>query len=371
MKCQNCFQETIENARFCPHCGKPIKKQDENKSQQTNSQPEQKLQDSEPTSLAEQLMEMWRLYESLDFDGALDKGHMITSRFPDSASAHSMVALVYERKADKEMEAGNIDFAKNLLKAAIAQYDIILKLNPDSAADKEKLDILKKKMSGELPMTPAVVEDKPKKSFKLPIPLPVIISAVIFVILVAVALLLIPPSGTNKPGINSNMSPINEKNNIRPPSGPEESTTEQTPAPSVYVFPEQTGKAEESTPPPPPPQRETGRTAPNRPVPAAVPDMQVVPRDRENRENNIQSPSSNNNQRSSQDTDRRSDVTQPNPNTLLNRAFTLESEGRNVEAVAAAERAKQLFQQDIDKGRNVDAAKNGIRNAEDLIERLK
>lgn len=84
-----------------------------------------------PAERARDLMlSAFRLREAGDLDGALDAASQVVALQPENVGAHALLSTLHEHK-------GNLD-------AAIAEREIVLKLAPDSDADREKLEMLKK-----------------------------------------------------------------------------------------------------------------------------------------------------------------------------------------------------------------------------------
>lgn len=129
MKCQKCGAENPGEGSVCSACGAEITSESEDK-----------------TATAEILYETLRLYEQLDLDAALAKCKEALSIDPDSPSARSLLGLIYERLAEREKNLGNVELANDYYSAAIRQIERVLEQNPDSAADREKLQELRAKL---------------------------------------------------------------------------------------------------------------------------------------------------------------------------------------------------------------------------------
>jgi|GEM_PF-3377373 len=127
MKCQKCGAENPDESRLCSACGAEIE-------QATKAE------------TADLIYETLRLYEQLDLDAALAKCKEALSVDPDSPSARSLLGLIYEKLADREKTRGNIDQANDYYSAAIRQIERVLEDNPDSVADREKLQELRAKL---------------------------------------------------------------------------------------------------------------------------------------------------------------------------------------------------------------------------------
>lgn len=97
-------------------------------------------------AVTELLFETLKLYEQGKLEAAFDKCKAALRENPESPSGHSLLCLIYEKKADEQIEKGNRDDAIDYLHAAIRQMERVLEENPDSAADQDKLDELKVKL---------------------------------------------------------------------------------------------------------------------------------------------------------------------------------------------------------------------------------
>ncbi|MGC9004702.1 MAG: tetratricopeptide repeat protein [bacterium] len=105
MHCPHCYREIEKGLLYCPHCGG-----------ETNSP----LEDCLDRAL--KLIEEEKNKEAMDF---LKE---VVARFPQSASAHSLLASLYEEAKDYP--------------SAIRHYRQAVELNPQSEAEKRKLELL-------------------------------------------------------------------------------------------------------------------------------------------------------------------------------------------------------------------------------------
>ncbi len=137
MKCPKCGASNGRTNRFCRMCGESLI------SSGTAFVAQQESNLREDVEVGEVLFEVWQQYERGELAEALKKIEPVLQKYPDSTSAHSILALIYERMADIELRDGNLEASQRLLRRAIERYEKILSLNPKSAADREKITSLK------------------------------------------------------------------------------------------------------------------------------------------------------------------------------------------------------------------------------------
>ncbi len=137
MICPKCSTTNPDDGKFCKECGARL------------------VADAPSTAgpvddMSGALLDLWRCYDAGNLDEALAHAEELLNKLPDSASARSVVALVWERKSERELAAGNLEGGVNALRRAISEYEAILRLNPGSAADKSKLVALRRRLSGDI-----------------------------------------------------------------------------------------------------------------------------------------------------------------------------------------------------------------------------
>lgn len=103
---------------------------------------EEHEQQPDDDAVAELLFETLKLYENGKLESAFAKCKMALQMNPNSTSARSLLGLIYEKKADIQLERGNKEDAEDYLRAAIRQIERVLEVNKDSDADREKLEAL-------------------------------------------------------------------------------------------------------------------------------------------------------------------------------------------------------------------------------------
>ncbi len=383
MKCPRCGTTNGRTNKYCRECGLKLEGLSMQRLRQTDA--DTNLDESDEVALGEELFNIWQHYSSGNLDVALGKAEEIIRRAPDSTSAHNILALIYEKKAEKELVAGNEEAARNLLKLAIEQYERIIDLNPDSAADREKLASLRLKISGQTLTSP-----RPRHIFDLrtaikAVPLPFLVGFVTMLVLFIVGVVLfLPGEGAEEAAqtkLHSSDSPQKLKSVSTPSADKANAEAGNSSTLKVYTFPLPTprdtfvgaaripstsdssgkiriptnamklpsiGSAQVEVVP------ESKKTSPVT-KPESLQDKNV-----DTGKGQIKIAQSNtNDELASQE---------PTGNDLLARAIELYRDGKTNEAISAAQKAMELFQAEVDAGKNVAAAKRGIDNAQKLIQ---
>jgi len=374
MKCPRCGRTNAKTNKFCRECGLRIEGL-----AGRDAEPQDGAETrTDEVGLGEELFRVLELFEEGDFDAAIESGEKISEANPGSASAHSIVALAYERKSQQELDSGNTDGARNYLKLAIAKYEKIIDLNPHSAADREKLATLRLKLTGHrTPPEPAGFIAYFKKLFDA-VPRPVLAAFGAFVVLLALAIVL-TGSGAKHPdrvAINRTAESSNRPHVSVTPSAPVNAPV-NAPALSVYTFP----PAAATTPPSPRPITPAPQVMlpEPRPKPQDVSPIRIPPIG--NELTLTPAPKSSPAPKPAQEQPKPAEPAQPKKDmavamdhnsspsggTLLAQAIRYHDQGKLQEAIGAANQAIVLYQADIDAGRNAEAAKRGAANATKLI----
>lgn len=351
-------------------------------------------------SIGEELYDVWKLYEAGDYDIALTNGQSILERCPDSASAHSLMALIYERKADAMISAGETQSARDFLKQALEHYETIIDLNPDSAGDRQKIASLRVKLNG-------VAVTEPKKPVPVgfraaikAVPTPILATMGTFLVVLALGIIFMDfgrsdepdrakPNTTKPPRLDvpSSLNASNGSATVTPSDPASASTTLE-----VYRFPEASsntnGSRQTPAPPLPNPVPERSReipeiepeklpgitmpleTKPKKPT-ATVQEVKPAKVDLPRTETAIKpeptpAPKPDNGTATAGAS---SDKQAPKAtgSSLLAQAIQSSQHGDYEEAIRLAQQAVSIYQSDIDSDRNVDAANRGIKNARNLI----
>jgi tetratricopeptide (TPR) repeat protein len=130
MFCTQCGAYNTDDSRFCHQCGHRLQPErkipplDESVFQLESPEQQQKIQQLLDEALTHE--SEGRLHEAaLACEGVLVLD-------PANTSAHSLLGLIYEKQGD--------------LQKAVAEYEKVVALNPDSAADRAKLEELRRRL---------------------------------------------------------------------------------------------------------------------------------------------------------------------------------------------------------------------------------
>lgn len=139
MKCPFCNADNTTNSKFCNQCGYKLIEIPVSVDDNFRIGPEDKNDNDD-------FFDAWRYYESGDYELATELAKGLLETSPESTSLHSLIALIYEKKAQRARSIGADGDAQTYLYLAIAEYERILEINPNSSADKEKMEALKDKL---------------------------------------------------------------------------------------------------------------------------------------------------------------------------------------------------------------------------------
>ncbi|MDH7601227.1 MAG: tetratricopeptide repeat protein [Armatimonadota bacterium] len=376
MKCPRCGTVNGKTNRFCRGCGLKL----EGLQAQQPRQAATDAAERDELAVGEQLFEIWQLYSQGDMDTALTQVKQVLEQAPDSSSAHSLLALIYERKADTLLEAGQTEEARELLKLAVAEYEKIIDLNPDSAADREKLATLRMKLA--LPEGPPITPPPPSLRARLAgivdlLPKPVWIAFGTFLVVLVVGIIAWPGADSRK-AREAQFRSARERRS----SAAAVSVQPQPPALRVYTFPAapSTGLAgpiagipQVSSAARPAPPKVNAEPLKLPPLPANV---KIVPESKESQAKKTEAESKPAAKTESSATANQPQVQEqpsnrPSGDAALRQAVEFRRQGRHSEALAAAQEAARLYQADIEAGNNVNAARLGLQTAQTLIEASK
>ena len=360
MKCPKCGTTNGKTNKYCRECGLQL----EGLAEEQARPRDQAAAASDEVALGEELFEVWELLKSGDLDSALEKGEQMLGSSPESASAHSLVALIYERKAEHELAEGNVSGGHQFLKFAVAQYERIIDLNPDSTADREKVASLRRRLTG----GPAGMKAKPavglRAAFRA-VPPPLVAGFGAFLAILALAIILMPraeekPAGAEPAGTGAASQAVGATVTQNAPKAPPSAGLR------VHTFPAAPRALMPAAPIPQPHARSEG--TPSNVGPIKLPslgraDLKIVPgaAETERKPATTTTPP-----------DRPAPTTETPPRAnpganMLAQAIQLHNQGLPQQAIGAAEQAIALYQADIEAGKNVDAAKRGVANAKKLV----
>ena len=388
MKCPKCGTVNGKTNKFCRECGNKLEPQDS--AAQANQAPAANAQSGaqafDDLAFGSEMFDLWQLYESGDFSTALKKGEKVVEKFPTSTSAHSVLALICERIAERETNAGSDEVARDYLQMAKSEYEEILTLNPSSVADRQKLAVIRSKLAGHNTVAISDVAEKIKSKVKT-LPPPVLAAGVSFIVIVI--LVSIITAGARKSSVN--VKPIDVKAASQTASSASVTPTpNQSPALKVYTFqapqtsqqnvsqsPYTAGTAQAGVVPSLPKLKQAVQPIK---LPPLGNEMTLVAEPKRNSKKDSQvkpapikitEPSSGEAKQApvqhSEPAQTPAASSQPDGSTLLARAIQLHDQGQIQDAVSVAGQAASAFQTDIAAGKNADNAKRGLANAQKLI----
>jgi len=132
MYCTRCGTRNAKTSKFCRECGRKL----EPGISPPRMEEEQAVdQPVDTAKVGDLLSQAFQKYEGGDMDEALKLGHEAVRMDSQSTSAHSLLGMVYVRQGDR--------------RAAIRHYERVRFLNPKSAADREKLEELRREERAE------------------------------------------------------------------------------------------------------------------------------------------------------------------------------------------------------------------------------
>jgi tetratricopeptide (TPR) repeat protein len=366
MKCPRCGATNGKTNKFCRGCG--LRLEDLAAVRQAGQRSEQ-VGTPDEVALGEELFEVWQLYSQAELDAALAKAEKILESTPESASAHSILALIHERKAEGRFKAGSDEEARGFLKLAIEQYERIIDLNPDSAADREKLASLRMRLTGQASAAPIAGLVGLRAALKA-VPTPVLAGFGAFLVVLMAAIILVPGGERER----RRAAPAAEAAKVSQVStaGAAAARADAGGGSRVYTFPapeaNQYGSAFPTPPPPvPEPRRLNIPTEPAK-LPALVgANVKIVPEGKTPAKKPDASARSAKEEKPKPAVEEKPSA-RPDGDTALARAVELRRQGVNAEAIVAAQEAIKLYQADIDASRNTTSANRGLENAKKIIQ---
>ncbi len=362
MRCPKCGTTNGKTNRYCRECGLRL---DGVRDDQAQARDRVAVESDEVT-LGEELFEVWELLNSGDLDSALDKGEQMLAANPDSASAHSLVGLIYERKAERELLEGRVTSGHQFLKFAVAQYERIIDLNPDSTADREKVASLRRRLAGGVAGFKARQPVGFKAALKA-VPPPVVAGFGAFLVILALAIIFMP-GGERSPAEAESAAADAHARAAGPAITQNAPTAPPAPALRVHTFPAPT--RQEFVAPSPRPQPESEKKPPSV-EPLKLPslrgaDLKVVPATKPPAD--IEKPPAATAKPEANAAPDEPEPVRANPGAnRLAEAIRLHSQGRSQEAIGAAQQAIALYQADIEAGKNVESSKRAVANAKKLV----
>lgn len=370
MKCPKCGTYNGKNNKFCRECGLHLAWVVEDDNLQAEIA-------SEEIALGAKLAEIYDCFESGDLDAALSEAEKIVRDNPNSTSAYGVLALIYERKGETELDANNPEAARNYLELALSSYERIVTLNPGSVADREKLNLLRMKLKGKKKQVRSIRWQIARVvSLVKTAPPQAIAAGITFILILGLLVVLLP----------AKHRPVKQHSKYTVTKLPEASTQNQvstsaTPASGlkIYTFPAPTGTGTSTTPstpvssltskPPSLPQRMSSEVKPAK-LPPIANELTIAPEAKKQEKAKAKvepvgpkhTASPKPAAESKGDSAPRVDGT-----SLLANAIQLRNQGRTSEAISSAQQAINHFQSEASSGNNPTAAQRGMENARKLI----
>ena len=123
MKCEHCGHENAEGAQSCEECGVSLTAAEQ---PQPEPEPERPGTKFDPEHAEQMLHEAFRLSDEGKLDDAIAAAEEAVAANPGSTSAHSVLGTLLHRKGE--------------VNRAIAEYETVLALSPESGADRARLE---------------------------------------------------------------------------------------------------------------------------------------------------------------------------------------------------------------------------------------
>jgi tetratricopeptide (TPR) repeat protein len=364
MKCPKCGAYNGKTNKFCRECGLHLAWVVEDDNLLAGKA-------SDEVALGEALAEVYDCYESGDLDVALAGAEKIVFNNPGSTSAHGVLALIYDRKGELELDAYNAEAARNYLELALSEYEKIVGLNPNSTADREKLVVLRAKLKGKKSRIPVVGRQIARlKAVVMSAPPQALAAGVTFIVVLMLAIILIPGPKKSTLPTSSKLSSGNMPQASVVPS--DSVNTAPAQGLKVYTFPAPTAQA--STPAPAPAPNNTLGANPHlsevKPVklPSIGNELTIVAEPKKSEKASVKVEPVQPKIAKPAASAQKADTTPKTDGTsLLATAIQLRNQGRTQDAISTAEQAITHFQSEVNSGSNATSAQRGIENARKLI----
>ncbi|MCE5322619.1 zinc ribbon domain-containing protein [bacterium] len=364
MKCPKCGTYNGKTNKFCRECGLHLSWVVEDDNIQADKA-------NDEVALGEALADVYNCYESGDLDAALAEAEKIVFNNSGSTSAHGVLALIYERKGEMELDAYNAQSARRYLELALSEYEQIISLNPKSTADREKLAVLRAKLKGKK-QTPGLWRIATFKKAAHSIPPPLFASGIAFIVILMLAIILIP--GSKKSQLPERLKP-NSIVRQQASAGSNSSSLESTnssPRLKVYTFP--APATQSTTPAPTPAPKPATNTKPGssevKPVklPSIGNELTIVAEPKASKKASATvEPAQAKAAKPTPSPQKENTTPKVDGSSLLAAAIQLRNKGQTQEAISTAEQAITHFHSEINSGSNATSAQRGIENAKKLI----
>lgn len=366
MKCPKCGTYNGKTNKFCRECGLHLAWVVEDDNILAGKA-------SDEVALGEALAEVYDCYESGDLDAALNGAEKIVADNPGSTSAHGVLALIYERKGELELDSYNAEAARNYLEKALGEYEKIVSLNPNSTADREKLVVLHAKLKGKKSRVPVVGRQIARiKALVMSAPPQVLVAGITFIVVLVLAIILIP--GPQKTPERMNPAPSSIPRASVVPN--DSANTNTSPGLKVYTFPPPAATQASTPAAATVPAPNVGSSSAKIHIPEVKPvklpsignELTIVAEPKKPAKASAKvEPVQPKIARSAAPAQKVDNTPKTDGTSLLANAIQLRNQGRTQDAINTAEQAITHFQSEINSGSNVTSAQRGIENARKLI----
>lgn len=373
MKCPKCGTYNGKTNKFCRECGLHLSWVVEDDNIQAEIA-------NDEVALGEKLAEIYDCYESGDLDAALAGAEKVVRDNPSSTSAHGVLALIYERKGEMELEGNNPEAARGFLELAFASYEKIVTLNPGSEADREKLAVLRMKLKGKKKRTPTVRRQFARLKTAITSTSPQVLAAgITFIVILVLAIVLLPAK--NKAAVKEPVRytagrypETSASNNSFNSTSPGSSSTPSSGL-KIYTFPAPTNSSMPTPPTPVSTLTHPSNAQPQADVkPAKLPpitsELTIAPESKkqEKASAKVEPVEPKKSTAKTAAAEPKDDNTpRVDGTSLLANAIQLRNQGRTADAIATAQLAINKFQSEVSSGNNPTSAQRGIENARKLI----
>ncbi len=238
MYCTKCGAKNEDDHKFCSECGAKLTATNTQTQEAEAERAQEPVIDHE--KVGNLLFNAFQQYERGDLDGALESCREALKINPSSTSVHSLLSLIHEKRGEIEL--------------AINEVERVLGLNPDSAADQERLEQLRKKYYSDSD-TKSFWETSAENIKKAPrgfLSVVIVFSMAVFLFAAFYPRTQIPKQPTTREPLAENQQTTVPVQPVQPQQAPQYQQYPQYPQPQFQQYPPQVASA----PQPPSPARQ-------------------------------------------------------------------------------------------------------------------
>lgn len=232
--CSRCGTNNAKTSKFCRECGKRLMIESVELVVDQHAAP---IEPADDAAVSDLLYETIKFYERGRLDIAFAKCREALGLNPNSPSGHSLLGMIYERKAEEQAVKGNREDAQDYLQAAIRQMERVLEANPDSVADRGKLEELRAKLEGHSAIVvrkrPPILDTALSTARRVPLPWAAGAGTFIFVLILYAAIF---AGGGKAPAKQSNTQGRSPQTQTQQPQQTRPMTTYSPPAGPVWTY---------------------------------------------------------------------------------------------------------------------------------------